>query len=234
MRRLTNLDARVDAAGWLVTYPDGTDGHWNDGRGGVAARVDDVSFAVGLVEHLVEVAGADADRVYATGMSNGAMFCHRLAAERPDVVAAFAPVAGTLPEPLLGYKPNGPVPVLMVHGSADPIVAYQGGTVAPGRGQVASVDETAAWWRTANRAAEPATVEELAEASDADPTRVHRATWAAGPGGGDVVVVTVDGGGHTWPGGLQYLPRRVIGRTTTHVHASDLVVAFFSGQLRGR
>lgn len=238
MRRLTGLDARADREGWLVAYPDGTRGHWNDGRGapGIAAQahgVDDVGFAADLVAHLVATAGADPERVYATGMSNGAMFCHRLAAERPDLVAAIAPVAGLLPEPLLrAPPPAAPVPVIMVHGTVDPIVPWNGGLVLDdaGSGRVASVDETVGWWRKANRTRPAATVEHLPHRRGPDPTTVRVTTWPAGPGGADVTLVTVIAGGHTWPGGLQYLPPRVIGLTAGDVAASDLIVAFLAGR----
>lgn len=238
MRRLTNLDARADAAGWLVAYPDAIDGHWNDGRDGPAGAagdegVDDVGFAVALVDHLVDVAGADRRRVYATGMSNGAMLCHRLAAERPDVVAAIAAVAGTMPERQLATEGAGPVAVLVVHGTADPIVPWAGGPVSgsPSTGRVASVEDTAGWWRRADGTGSSPTAEEPAGPGPEDPTSVRLTTWS-GPGGADVALLAVDGGGHTWPGGLQYMSQRVIGRTTTHVHASDLVVRFFAGRTR--
>lgn len=238
MRRLTGLDGRADRKCWLVAYPDGTQGHWNDGRGapGIAAQadgVDDVGFAADLVAHLVATAGADPERVYATGMSNGGMFCHRLAAERPNLVAAIAPVAGLLPEPLLGAPPPVvPVPVLMVHGTVDPIVGWNGGLVFDDAtsGRVASVDGTVAWWRKANGAKSTPTVEHLPHRLGPDPTTVQVTTWPAGPGGADVTLVTVVGGGHTWPGGLQYLPQRVIGLTAGDISASDLIVGFLTGR----
>jgi polyhydroxybutyrate depolymerase len=240
MRRLTNLDARADREGWVVAYPDGVEGHWNDGRGTTVIPahrddVDDVGLAAALVDHLAATAGVDRDRVYATGFSNGAMFCHRLATERPSLVAAIAPVAGTMPVPLLDAERPRAVPVLIVHGTADPVVAYEGGAVMadPARGRVASVEQTAARWRAANRCRPEPTVEDLPHRDASDPTRIRMATWTpADDDGADVVVVTVDGGGHTWPGGLQYQPQRVIGPVAGDVHASDLIAAFCRGRAR--
>jgi polyhydroxybutyrate depolymerase len=240
MRRLTNLDARADREGWVVAYPDGVEGHWNDGRGTTVIPahrddVDDVGLAAALVDHLAATAGVDRDRVYATGFSNGAMFCHRLASERPGLVAAIAPVAGTMPVPLLDAERPRPVPVLIVHGTADPVVAYEGGPVMadPARGRVASVEQTAARWRAANRCRPEPAVEDLPHRDPSDATRIRVATWRPiDDDGADVVVATVDGGGHTWPGGLQYQPQRVIGPVAGDVHASDLIAAFCRGRAR--
>ena len=237
MRKLTNLDARADRDGWVVAYPNGVEGHWNDGRGvdsypAHRDDVDDVGFVSRLVDHLVETARVDRQRVYATGFSNGGMFVHRLAMARPGLVAAIAPVAGTIARPLLDPGPQAPVPVLMIHGTADRMVSYHGGPVggpSESRGQVSSVEETAARWRAANRCAEEPEQETLPHRDEDDPTRVRVATWrAAGPDGADVVVVTVVEGGHTWPGGLQYRPQRFIGHTARDLTASDAIVEFFA------
>jgi polyhydroxybutyrate depolymerase len=239
MRKLTNLDARADREGWLVAYPDSVKGHWNDGRGSSAIpehrdEVDDLGWFARLVDHLVGTAGADPERVYATGFSNGAMFCHRIAVERPDLVAAIAPVAGPMPEPLLDPGPSRPVPVLLVHGTDDPVVPYGGGPVQgdPRRGRVASVEETAARWRATNRCSPEGSVTELPHRDAADDTRVRVTRWEPDGEGAEVVLVTVDGGGHTWPGGLQYMPQSEIGATAGDVHASDLVADFFGDKVR--
>ncbi|MDQ4070264.1 MAG: hypothetical protein M3203_12470, partial [Actinomycetota bacterium] len=160
----------------------------------------------------METARVDRQRVFATGFSNGAMFVHRLAMARPDLVAAIAPVAGTIARPLLDPGPQAAVPGVMIHGTADRMVPYEGGPVggpSESRGEVASVEETAARWRAANRCDDELEEETLPHRDENDPTRVRLATWrAARPDGADVVVATVVEGGHTWPGGLQYRPQR--------------------------
>ena len=239
MRKLTNLDARADREAWVVAYPDAVEGHWNDGRGVTSYPahrdgVDDVGFAARLVDHLVQTRGVDRSRVYATGFSNGAMFCHRLAMSRPDLIAAFAAVSGTVPRPLADPGPAEPVPALLVHGTADRIVPYDGGPVDgdESRGAVLSLEEAATHWRSANRCGPVPATETLPHVDPDDPTRVQVTTWPAGPGGAEVVAVTVVDGGHTWPGGLQYKPVRVIGPVAGDLNASDAVVAFFSGKHR--
>ena len=239
MRKLTNLDRRADREGWLVAYPESVKGHWNDGRSSSAIvehreGVDDVGWFARLVDHLVETAGADPERVYVTGFSNGGMFCHRIAVERPDLVAAIASVGGPMPEPLLDPGPSRPVPALIVHGTDDPVVPNGGGPVQgdESRGRVLSEEGTAARWREVNRCSPTGSETELPHRDPDDDTRVRLTRWQPDGEGAEVVLVTVDGGGHTWPGGLQYLPQREIGPTARDVHASDLVADFFRGEVR--
>jgi polyhydroxybutyrate depolymerase len=149
----TNYDAVADAHGFVVVYPDGIDFSWADGRGAsVPDRqgVDDVGFITGLVANLVADFGIDPGHVFATGMSAGAFMANRLACERADVFAAIAPVAGTLGVNV-GCAPSRPVAVLVTHGTADPVVPFNGGPMV-GRGgpsDIISAPELAARWRQA-------------------------------------------------------------------------------------
>ena len=132
---LTNYDAVADQHGFVVAYPDGIDFSWADGRGAsIPDRqgVDDVGFLVALADRLSHDYGIDPGRVFATGMSAGAFMATRLACERADVVSAIAPVAGTLGT-AFPCAPSRPVSVMEVHGSADPVVPFGGGTML-GRG----------------------------------------------------------------------------------------------------
>jgi polyhydroxybutyrate depolymerase len=149
----TNYDAVADAHGFIVVYPDGIDFSWADGRGAsVPDRqgVDDVGFITGLVANLVSDFGVDPGHVFATGMSAGAFMVNRLACERADVFAAIAPVAGTLGVNV-GCAPSRPVAVLETHGTADPVVPFNGGPMV-GRGgpsDIVSAPALAARWRQA-------------------------------------------------------------------------------------
>jgi poly(3-hydroxybutyrate) depolymerase len=93
MARHTGFSRVAEREGFAVVYPDGVGRRWNDGRGIGGAR-DDVGFVRALVDSLERELGIDRRRVYATGISNGAMFAHRLACDLPGVLAAIAPVAG--------------------------------------------------------------------------------------------------------------------------------------------
>ena len=128
----TGLDAKADEAGFIVAYPNGTgEGglllFWNSG--GVRHKSgqtlpDDVKFTQEILDDLAKAANVDANRVYATGISNGGMMCYRLASELSPRIAAIASVSGTMaPE---SCHPRRPVSVMHFHGTADKIVPFDG------------------------------------------------------------------------------------------------------------
>lgn len=234
MERLTHLDQVADRYRFTVVYPDGVGRSWNDGRPGTpAARagVDDVAFVSSLIDQLVRRQHVDARRVFATGMSNGAMFTERLGCELGSRLAGIAPVAGPMPATRAACTPGGRVPVLMIHGTADPIVPYGGGPVGAGYGGggVLSVAATEALWRRNDGCSGRAAVRELKDLAPRDGTRVS----LAGSPGCPVQVYTVVGGGHTWPGGQRYAPKRLVGTTSRDFDAAQVICAYFAAIGRG-
>jgi polyhydroxybutyrate depolymerase len=130
-RMMTGFDAVADAAGFIVVYPNGTGRlpdrllTWNGGRCcgyALEQNVDDVGFVRALLADLGTVVNVDARRIYAAGMSNGAIMSYRLACELADVIAAIGPVAAT--QNLDACTPARPVPVLHIHGDADKHAPY--------------------------------------------------------------------------------------------------------------
>lgn len=235
MARVTGFDEVADREGFIVVYPEGLDRQWNDGRvivdHGPRLGIDDVGFLVAVVERVAVAHVVDRRRVYATGISNGAMMSLRLAVERPDVFTAVAGVAGAVSEVLAsGRPPAAPVPVMLVNGTEDTLVPFAGGDVTVlgrPRGKVLSTPASVAYWVEHN-GAEPDGVETaLPDRDPNDGARVERIEFRH-RSGADVVLVRVQGGGHTWPGGLQYLPPRMIGRTSRDVDASELIWDFFA------
>ncbi|HTX60449.1 MAG TPA: PHB depolymerase family esterase [Verrucomicrobiae bacterium] len=228
--RLTGLDALSDRYGFVVAYPDGVDRGWNDGRGG-RDTADDLGFARTLIGALVTRFHLDPKRVYATGMSNGATFTHYLACNESNLVAAIAPVSGSMPtvdEP--DCRPKRAVSVLEIAGTADPIMPYGGGEIqllGHSRGQVLSVEATAAFWaRNAGCSPAPVTTA-LAPIAPPDGTSVKRSLYGGCKNGSSVVTYAIVGAGHTWPGGPQYLPERLIGISSDQLKASNTIVEFF-------
>jgi len=191
----TNYNAVADQNGFVVAYPDGIDFSWADGRGAsVPDRqgVDDVGFLSALIDQLSRDYGIARGRVFATGMSAGAFMATRLACERADLVAAIAPVAGTLGA-AFSCAPSRPVSVLQTHGTADAVVPFAGGTML-GRGgysDVVAAPAMAQRWRDVDRC--PAPVDNGPAGAE------HRFTASGCAGGTEVVFVQIDGGGHTWP-----------------------------------
>jgi polyhydroxybutyrate depolymerase len=119
---------KADQVGLIMVYPEGVDSSWNVGNCcglAMSEKVDDVGFTKAIVEAVSKAACIDAKRVYATGMSNGAGFVHRLGCEAADVIAAIAPASADLvTDPC---KPARPISVLSVRGLSDTTVAYAGG-----------------------------------------------------------------------------------------------------------
>ncbi|OLF13632.1 extracellular catalytic domain type 1 short-chain-length polyhydroxyalkanoate depolymerase [Actinophytocola xanthii] len=199
----TGLSDLADEAGFLVVYPNGSGRTslltWNAGACcGYAQRqgIDDVAFLSALLDEVLADQLADPERVFVTGMSNGAMMSYRLACELSDRITGIAPVAGALN--VTPCRPTRPVSVLAVHGTADELVPYDGGPPAqPAPGNEswvnASVADSVGFWVDHDGCRRPAT--ERTEGA------VTTATYAGCAEGSEVVLHTVAGGGHAWPGG---------------------------------
>ncbi len=237
MKRLTRFafEKLAEPEGWLVAYPDGTDGHWNDGRENerIAARenVDDVGFIASVIDAIDAEVPVDRARVYVTGASNGGMMSNRLAIELSDRIAAAAPVIAQIPAPIASRsRPTRPVPVLIINGTQDTLIPWEGGeptVLGKKLGRILSTEETVAYWTSQNGCTGRPTVEWLPDRVPDDGTRVCRESYA---GAAPVVLYRIEGGGHTWPGGVQYLPEMFIGRTSRDLDATAAIFSFFKEQ----
>ncbi len=236
MNALTQFNTVADRENFIVVYPDGFENHWNDGRGvqrysAQAQNVDDVGFISALIDHLADQFNIDAERVYVTGISNGAMMSHRLGCQLSEKIAAIAPVAGNLPvnmEPIC--SPSRPVSVLLINGTDDPLVPWAGGEVHLGPlklGQVLSVADTVKFWVTKDGCTAAPVEAPLPDTDPHDGTTVTTETYGGCQDDVEVVLYAVLSGGHTWPDGLQYSSEAVIGRTSRDFNASEVIWQFF-------
>ena len=198
-------------------------GHPRRGRRSVAtllpgARTDDLDFVSTLVSDLSSRYCVDRDRIYAAGISLGSEFASIVGCTRRDQIAAIGLVAA---EFLLRPCP-GPLPVVAFHGTADPIVAYrQGGVGAALPGiKVVGVEEDQAQGPGLTAAPRGPT-------STRSGSMVVRRTWSGCRGGSAVVLYSVLGGGHTWPGSPIDLSTTTFGATTHQIDATGLMLAFF-------
>lgn len=204
----TGFSALADREGFIVVYPDGTGllAHrlltWNCGGLPCYAseqKVDDVGFVRALLVDLAERERIDPTRVYATGMSNGGMMVHRLARECPDLLAAVAPVAGAMN--WTEASPKLPMPILIVHGREDQHVLFEGGKPKEAVGRAgervdASVADALAYYRARNgQTGEP----QRTKVGAVETTRWEQPA-REGETAAPVVLVAIDGEGHTWPG----------------------------------
>lgn len=229
--KLSGFDAVADEEGFIVVYPDGVDRSWADGRGMTPADqqgVDDVGFLTALVDHFIKEFSADRRRVYAAGMSNGAMMSYRLACERADRFAAIGPVAALMGEKLAQTcAPSRPVSVISFVGTEDPLVPFEGGQVSGDRGPVLSGTETREKWAALNACEGGPAISQEPDRDPEDGTRIRREAQGPCREGTEVVFNVVEGGGHVWPGGAQYLPKAIIGRGSQEADASRELWKFF-------
>jgi len=234
------LSPSASSRGFAVAYPDGIDGVWNVGREVEVNRpghgpIDDVAFIEDLVTHLVSHGVADPRKVVVLGVSNGGMMAMRLACERTTRFAGIGAIVAHMPRPLLGScAPQAGLTVLLVAGTKDTLMPWEGGRVVPmgmrDRGEVVSANDTAAFWRRANGCTEEPVVVQLPDRSPDDGTRVWLSlSERCARFGGRVIACRVEGGGHTIPG-RPYPPgviSRLSGATTFDVAIDELVWAAF-------
>jgi polyhydroxybutyrate depolymerase len=225
----SGLNKTSDKEGFIVVYPSGTSTGplltWNaSGFKGKRAegRADDVAFIGKLLDDLGTVVKVDENRVYACGMSNGGMMCYRLAAELSDRIAAIAPVAGTIA--IEESKPKRPVPVIHFHGSQDNMVPFE---MKKGKTRsfmkLKSVEESIQTWVKLNGCDEKPKTDVLSKVGDE--MKVTRSVYGGGKNGAEVVLIVIEGGGHTWLG--QQPPVGFIGKSAKNVSANDLMWEFF-------
>jgi polyhydroxybutyrate depolymerase len=234
------FDQWAERDGAIVVYPQGIDRQWNDGRGEAVgnSEVDDVGFFRALVEKLEQEFNIDRKRIFATGISNGGIMSLRLGSELADIFAAIAPVTANMPVNIYNTaKPVQPVSMLLMNGTADPLVPYAGGNVTgplgrSDRGKVVSTENTVAFWVKHNHCAQEPKVVKQAMAENG--TQVERLTYSKGKGNTEVVLYKIHNGGHTWPGGPQYLPERVVGKVCHELEATEVIWQFFRTHGRGK
>jgi len=203
MQAMTALEVPAAAAGYAVVYPDALVGAWGDDTFPTDSRPvgdEDIVFLDSLVDALHSDPRIGDGPVGLVGFSNGAGMALRYAAERPDAVRAVVSVAGQLPrDPAV--RPTGRVPLLCLHGDADPIRPYATGNPgAPTRVQGQSTP-TLSTPETVAAFARPDATHSAPEASDPEPgdgTSVLTEHWSD-EDGTRVVLQTLVGGGHTWP-----------------------------------
>lgn len=198
---------------------------------------DEIDYFTKLLDDLESVINVDTKRVYATGMSNGAAMAHVLACEMADRIAAIAPVAvGNQHASLESCNPQRPVPVLQIHGDADPYWPYLGGDVLciltmqamvgiPASAAVVTQPSTVGGWLTRNGCGSTSTTQYLPDLVAGDGV-VRTDSYPSCNAGADVVLYTIEGGGHTWPGGFS--PSAAAGTVNRDINASEVILDFFA------
>ncbi len=220
---LTGMSDKADEAGFIVVYPNGTGLlndklllTWNCGfccGYALDNNIDDVGFIRSLIEKLQDELNVDKARIFITGFSNGGMMTYRLGCELSDIVAAIAPVSGSMGD--WETASPSPVSVIIFHGTADPIVPYNGGlsTIAPlTPGRVDKpVSYAVNFWVVHNGCS-------TAYTRDTNGILV-KDSYSGGRDGSEVILYTITGGQHAWPGS---------DNISRGISATDLIWDFFA------
>nr|NLI49408.1 hypothetical protein [Propionibacterium sp.] len=211
----------ADEEGFIVVHPMGTGLplRWASHTPGAAETTADIQFLTELLDTLSRDYAIDPERVYVSGISNGAGMSFVWSCVLADRIAAIGTVAGLFTYPWEACRRTRPVPLVAFHGTADPIVPYEGG---PLRGPVGVAPDVRSW--VADYAARNGctTVQQFPAQGD-----VTRTLWTRPEGdSADIVLYTVAGGGHTWPGGRP-LPEFITGPTSDDIDATRVMWEFF-------
>jgi polyhydroxybutyrate depolymerase len=227
-RNTSGWNRLADEQGFLVVYPSGSDvpRMWHVQTGAGLER--DVRFISDLIDTLEASYNIDRTRIYANGLSNGGGMAFVLSCSLSGRIAAVGTVAAAQTLPWSWCTDPRPVPMIAFHGTADPMVPYEGGlstfALAPTRFDpharpFPSVPQWAANWARRNRCA----TSPVASAVAADVTRLEYTECADDAA---VALYTVRGAGHQWPGGKP-MPEWMVGRPSNAVDATREMWEFF-------
>jgi polyhydroxybutyrate depolymerase len=225
-----------------VVFPDGLNRAWADlrlnaNRAGRAPPegTDDVGFIVALIEKFIADGAADPKRIYVTGLSNGGAMTMTMVCVRAELFAAAAAVIINFTDEMANAcHPARPVPMLMINGTADPLIPYEGGrgTSRFARPGFWSTEKTFAFWRRVNGCEGPdADVSDLPHCDKSDPTTVTRFSSRCPPGR-DAVLYRVNHGGHRMPGNFadarfRHIVDMWLGPQNRDIDSAELTWEFF-------
>lgn len=237
----STLTAAADKRGVVLVFPDGINKQWCDGRTEMLENkdkiYDDVGFISKIIDTMVTNYGIDPTRVYATGISNGGFMSVRLAMDLSEKIAAVAPVAAQVSKALKDNRPKLPISIMIVNGTKDPLVPFDGGDLrlfgfGRSRGKVLSTDETVELFRRHNGCDRTLKKLKLEDKTPNDGATVEIEKYTGGKYGTEVILLKIIGGGHTWPGGKQYLRPRIIGTVCRDINASEMILDFLLAHSR--
>lgn len=239
MERLTHMSDVADQEGFIVAYPDGLDNEWNFVLNipGYPNAHDDSLFLAALVDQLAEDYAIDSTRVYVAGFSNGGFMAQRLACEHPEQYAAYASVgaAGFGGMPLVCQERGSvPAPMLLMHGTQDFVVPFDGETVRRGDRMITllyPVSNTVGFWSEFNGCQPEGVVTDIPQTEGPEGTAVRVLTIEC-PEETEVLLYVVLGGGHNWPGQEAFEPAEIFGAITHDINASQVIWEFFAGHSR--
>ncbi len=234
----------ADREGLVLVAPDGLKGSdgkpgWNDCRSDADSNpsADDTAFVAALIDREVHEDNIDPARVFVMGMSNGGMMTFRVASELGKRVAGFAAVSASMAASPECAPPMTPVSALIISGTKDPLVPYEGGPVGfsarTSRGSVIGIEQAVGVWRRLDGLPEAAV--SIVALPPQGNTTATRTVWGGKSGGFQVELLRIDGGGHVEPSKTQRIGATyaaIVGRQNGDVEAAEEAWAFFKDKRR--
>ena len=216
------MSATADANNFIVVYPEGLNNAWNSGfTAPYNSSPNDVGFISKIIDTLITLYNINTNRVYSCGMSNGGFQSYRLACDLENRIAAIASVTGTITTLAANNCAlTRKIPVMHVHGTADPTVPYAGFTGAYG------VEETINFWLSKNACSTQNDTVDMPNTNITDGSTVKKIHYTNCADGTEVLFYKVEGGGHTWPSALIDIPAS--GPTNRDFDASQEIWNFFN------
>lgn len=221
LMKVSRWNEVADESGFLVVYPRGSGFplRWFSYGEPGEERNQDVQFISDLLDQLQRTYSIDTNRVYANGLSNGGGMSCLLACKLSGRIAAIGSVSGAYLLPRSEWNAPRRVPMILFHGTDDPLVPFHGG---PSKVFPIPFPDVPSWvhWLGTNYGC-PAGPARLRDSGKASGIR-----YSGGTNGAEVVFHTLSGGGHTWPGG-EKMPAFIVGATPSDINATRLMWDFF-------
>jgi len=234
---LYNLNVPADQHNFIVVYPNALNKSWSmKGVGSFVKEnrqdIDDVKFISILMDTLVTYYHADPSSFFCTGLSRGGIFSLFLADKLSSRIKAIAPVCASIPQSIIGdYSFQHPTPVLLINGTEDPLIPFEGGH-GPGRASKQNEEnhfipthELVHKIKTLNHCPELSVAHHMPNQEEPDVCTAVKTSYDCS--GTPFVFIKIMNGGHTWPGGRQYLPKAIIGNVCNDFKAEEEIVNFF-------
>ncbi|MCK5284591.1 MAG: prolyl oligopeptidase family serine peptidase [Alphaproteobacteria bacterium] len=226
----------ADRAGFIIVHPNGIESQWNDGRGITYnlregnENIDDVGFISKVIDYFIEKYNADPSRIFIEGTSNGGMMTQRLACELSHKITAAASNIANMPLNIhKKCSPKHSVPMLLINGTADPIIPWEGGFVKIGKksiGEVISTYETIKFWIENNKCNSKSETILIKDRIKRDKSSIRKHIYAC-QDNAQVVLYEVVNGGHNRPNPKGWTPVKLLGYQNRDITTAVEVWKFF-------
>ena len=233
----------ADKEDFILVYPQGVKKSWNDNNKrdtlGKARKlnIDDVGFLRKMIQKLENDYSVDSNNIFACGISNGGLMSQTLAAELPEKIKAIGMVASNFSKAQTDEMQSAtPFSMIVIHGTEDPLFPYEEGVIQvfkKSRGRVLGVKKSIFFLAAINGNDTIGIVRSLPNPVLMDGCTTEQIVYPNPKNPNyKIELIKVIGGGHTWPGGTQYLPKKLVGRASKDFNACDALWEFFESTIQ--